>query len=181
MKQTICLMLAALAVSVLGSQSVEAASPVECRQFADFAIRINGNYQKARCPATPMMHGDRQRHYQWCLARPTTAVLDDQHAKQIAFDRCTAGRGARPQGAGLPPPQTGACTGLSGSYNGNSGTITVMNGNRIRVTVGPRRPVAFGTCSGNRLSVNFTDDRVITGVLNGRTIAWDNRTNWTRD
>ncbi len=91
MKRMTCLVLAAATVSVLGSQHVEAASQAECQQFADFAIRINGNYQKARCTATPLMHGDRQRHYQWCLARPTPAVLNDQHAKQLAFDRCTAG------------------------------------------------------------------------------------------
>ena len=90
MKRMTCLVLAATTVSIFGSQPVEAASPVECQQFTDFAMRINGNYQKARCPATPLMHGDRQKHYQWCLARPTKAVLNDQHAKQIAFDRCTA-------------------------------------------------------------------------------------------
>jgi hypothetical protein len=90
---------------------------------------------------------------------------------------------------GLPPaagpgPRPGpnlACNGLAGSYNRSASIITVGPGNSVTATVGPNRPPGRGTCDGSILRINFSDDRVVSGVFDGRTISWDNRTTWTRD
>lgn len=75
-----------------------------------------------------------------------------------------------------PPP----CNGISGLYNGGSTVNVARDGRSVQVMVNPRRPLAFGTCRGNRITVNFRDDRVISGVFDGQTIFWDNRTTWTK-
>lgn len=75
-----------------------------------------------------------------------------------------------------PPP----CSGISGLYNDGSTVNVARDGRSVQVMVSPRRPLAFGTCNGNRITVNFRDDRVISGVFDGRTIFWDNRTTWTK-
>ena len=151
MKQPTCLVLAATTVSILGSQPVEAASPVECQQFADFAMRINGNYQRARCPATPLMHGDRQRHYQWCLARPTPS-RPGRPARQAARIRSLHRAGAHaPSGAKsypaparqIEPPSTGpGCP--------RQGHALAAGNARAKVTF-------LNTNAGGTISINWID------------------------
>lgn len=89
------------------------------------------------------------------------------------------GRLVRTAATAAPPPP--ACNGLAGRYNRGASTVTVANDNRVRVTVGPNRPAGTGSCNGNRLTINFPDDRAISGIFTGRTIVWDNRTTWTKD
>lgn len=72
------------------------------------------------------------------------------------------------------------CDGMSGLYQGGMTVNVARDGRTVQVMVSPRRPLAFGTCRGNRLTINFTDDRVISGVYDGRSIFWDNRTTWTK-
>lgn len=99
---------------------------------------------------------------------------------------CLAGSSAIAQNwGGLPPrppvvTRPPPCNGISGLYNGGSTVNVARDGRSVQVMVNPRRPLAFGTCRGNRITVNFRDDRVISGVFDGQTIFWDNRTTWTK-
>lgn len=100
---------------------------------------------------------------------------------------CVAGASATAEnwGGGIlrPPVVRHAplpCNGISGLYNDGSTINVAKDGRSVQVMVNPRRPLAFGTCRGNRITVNFRDDRVISGVFDGRTIFWDNRTTWVK-
>lgn len=104
-------------------------------------------------------------------------------AVQAAFPGTAAS--AQVQGGGIlrPPVVTrppAPCNGVSGLYNGGSTINVGRDGRTVQVMVSPSRPLAFGTCSGNRITVNFRDDRVVSGVYDGRTIVWDNRTTWVK-
>jgi hypothetical protein len=175
--------------------ALAAASPVLAQGNAQFcgnyALNVTGVVDLAlkRNPAcldyTRGVHAVYNNHYEWCMRQPAATVQGAEANIRRLVAQCTGNAPTRPaQSASQPSAKTApaaACTGLAGRYNGGASTITVSPGNAIRVTVGPNRPAGTGTCSGNRLSVNFPDDRLITGIFNGRTINWDNRTTWTRD
>jgi hypothetical protein len=74
----------------------------------------------------------------------------------------------------------GACNGLSGYYGNVTAIVVGQDGKTVNVTLAGGRPNAYGSCSGNQLTVNFTDDKTIKGVFDGKTISWDNGTKWTK-
>jgi hypothetical protein len=78
-----------------------------------------------------------------------------------------------------PPP---ARINLVGSWNRGTATIVPRgNGFAVRLSNG-RGPFAGGFTGGDRISVNFVDDRgCCTGVTNGREIRWSNGTVWRKD
>lgn len=177
------------AVTLLGAGTASAMPPLQCQDFVNFAMRAQSEYYALGCPRTPLMHANREGHFQWCLARNEFQVRADRDAKAAALRSCQAnargprgGNGFGGQGFGGGPGfgGQGTCARIAGFYNGRAGTIASLGGDRIQVTVGRNRPVAYGTCRGNRLVVDFTDDHVISGVFDGRVIRWDNRTNWTK-
>jgi hypothetical protein len=73
-----------------------------------------------------------------------------------------------------------ACNGVSGLYDGGSTIHVARDGRSVQVMVSPRRPLVFGTCRGDRITVTFRDGRVISGVFDGRTLAWDDGSRWTK-
>lgn len=186
------------AFTLLGAGAASAMPPLQCQDFANFAMRAQDEYYALGCPRSPLMHANRDGHFAWCLARNEFQVRADRDAKAAALRNCKAnarpprggaGFGGPGPGFGGPGPGFGGpgfrgpapCSQISGFYNGGSGSILAMKGDRIRVTVGKARPVAYGTCRGDRLVVDFTDDHVISGVFDGRVIRWDNRTSWTKN
>ncbi len=72
------------------------------------------------------------------------------------------------------------CNGLSGYYGGVTAIIVGQDGRTVNVILDNGRPNAYGTCQGNQLTVNFTDDRTYTGTFDGRKISWSNGTSWTK-
>jgi hypothetical protein len=86
-------------------------------------------------------------------------------------------------GVTLSAPASAAdrCVGsVSGNYVGGMTIWPAPDGRGVIVTVSARRPTAYGTCLGDKLIVNFTDDHTISAVFDGRKIYWDNNTIWTR-
>ena len=69
---------------------------------------------------------------------------------------------------------------VSGNYVGGMTIWPSPDGRGVIVTVSARRPTAYGTCLGDKLIVNFTDDHTISAIFDGRKIYWDNNTEWTR-
>jgi hypothetical protein len=69
---------------------------------------------------------------------------------------------------------------VSGNYVGGMTIWPAPDGRGVIVTVNARRPTAYGTCLGDKLIVNFTDDHTISAVFDGRKIYWDNNTIWAR-
>ncbi|MGF3025642.1 hypothetical protein ACQVP2_22795 [Methylobacterium aquaticum] len=163
--------------ALLAGGRAEALPPLECQDFVNFAMSAQAQYYSRGCARIPLMHANREGHFRWCLARNEAQVRADRDAKAAALQSCLVSGGP----AGRPARPVAACNGLAGRYNGGASTITVASGDRIRVTVGPNRPVGVGSCRGSRLTVDFPDDRVISGFFDGRTIAWDNRTTWTKN
>lgn len=167
-----------LAGALLPVGQARALPPLQCQDFVNFAMSAQAQYYSRGCARIPLMHANREGHFQWCLARNEGQVRADRDAKAAALQSCLVSGG--PIGR-QPSRPVAACNGLAGRYNGAASTITVAPGDRVRVTVGPNRPAGTGSCRGSRLTINFPDDRVISGIFDGRTIAWDNRTTWTKD
>lgn len=158
-----------------------------CRQYAeimsDIAAEAIGKNPACLNPSKGV-HSVVQSHYDWCMRTPRQTVEGASDNIRRLSALCSGGRPPQPV-AGIRPapamPQPASpCARIAGIYNGGTASITTEPGNRVRVMVGPNRPNGTGTCQGDRLSVNFPDDRIITGIFNGRTISWDNRTTWTK-
>lgn len=82
---------------------------------------------------------------------------------------------------GFTSPTTGACSGLSGYYGNVTSIIVGQDGETVNVHLDDGRPNAYGTCSGNHLTVDFADfNTVVSGVIDGNTIRWSNGTTWTK-
>lgn len=78
--------------------------------------------------------------------------------------------------SGATHADAGKCNGLSGYYGGVTAIIVGADGSTVNVILDGGRPNAYGTCSANSLTVNFSDAHVITGTHDGKTITWDNGT-----
>jgi len=75
----------------------------------------------------------------------------------------------------------GPCNDLSGYYGNVTAIVVGADNKTVNVTLAGGRPLAYGTCSGNTLSVNFKQpDSVATGTFDGKTIKWSNNTTWTK-
>lgn len=77
-------------------------------------------------------------------------------------------------------PVPGSCEGISGHYGEGKGVVLGPDRTTLHVTMPNGRPNARGVCRNGNLTVNFPDDRSITGRFVGGTIRWNNGTNWTR-
>ena len=155
-------------------------APGFCQSYAANAAGMSDRAIK-RNPAcldySKGVHGNFKMHYDWCMRTATPSVHGAEANIRRLVTQCTGNaQPARPQQAAPRP-----CNGLAGSYNRGASIITVTGGNRVRATVGPTRPAGTGSCQGSGLTVNFSDDRVVSGTFNGRTIVWSNRTTWTKD
>ncbi len=167
----------------------------------DYSRGVHGNYQSHFdwCMKNPRssVHGAEaniRRLVSACTgnaARPATAAAPSGRPPQ---SNANAGASQRPAwldaqmkaapALGTPSPtpaQFLACNGLAGRFNRGASTITVSNGDRVHVTVGPKRPAGTGSCKGDKLTVNFPDDRTIAGTYGNRLLLWDNGTTWTKD
>jgi hypothetical protein len=155
-----------------------------CRSYSDQMVGMDQRGRQARCPGWTN-HSNWQNHYNWCAQQDPRRVRSALDQWRGRLDGCLASRGnvPPPPPRAVPPPQpprNSACNGLSGWYG--SAVVQVQGDFRtVHVDMRNGRPIAVGTCSGNRLTINFRDDRVISGVFNGRQIFWDNRTTWTRN
>lgn len=168
----------------LGAESAAAMTPQQCMQFTDYAMKAQAQYYARGCAPVRQMHAGRDNHYRWCMSNQDAVVRADLAAKSSLLKTCLASRPAPPPGPGFGGPRPGArppCATIAGYYNGRSASIVAEGGDRIRVIVSPTRPIALGTCNGNRLIVDFRDDHVISGLFDGRVIRWDNRTNWVKN
>lgn len=82
---------------------------------------------------------------------------------------------------GYATPAGGPCNGLSGYYGNISGIVVGKDGTTVNVALADGRPNAYGTCSGNRVTVNYTDfGRTTTGTFDGKVISWSDGTTWTK-
>lgn len=172
-----------VAFAGLGTGSAAAMTPQQCMQFTDYAMKAQAQYYARGCAPVRQMHAGRDQHYRWCMSNQDAVVRADLSAKGSLLKTCLASRSAPPLGPGFgrPPAARPACAFVAGYYNGRSASIVAEGGDRIRVMVSPTRPIARGSCVGNRLIVDFTDDHVISGIFDGRVIRWDNRTNWVKN
>lgn len=83
--------------------------------------------------------------------------------------------------AGTAYAAADSCNGLSAYYGSQTAIVVGEDGKTVNVVmVNGARPNAYGTCSGNQVMVNFTDDHQVTGTIQGDTISWDNNTTWTK-
>lgn len=89
---------------------------------------------------------------------------------------CTATLAAPSMAAPMPGP----CNGLSGYYGNVTAIVVGRDGKTVNVTMAGGRPNAYGMCTGRDLMVNFSDDKVIRGKFDGRTIFWENGTTWIK-
>lgn len=183
MKRMQAFVLAGIAAGFVVSGGVAQAQDF-CRSYSDQMVGMDQRGRQARCPGWNS-HANWQGHYDWCLRQDPRRVRSALDQWRGRLDGCLASQGINvpPPGRGYPPPhnQHGrACNGLSGWYG--SAVIQVQGDFRtVHIDMRNGRPIAIGTCSGNRLTINFRDDRVITGNFNGRQIFWDNRTVWTKN
>lgn len=100
-------------------------------------------------------------------------------AQSVSFDQSYSGRSVTNISAELSAP-TGPCNGLSGYYGNVTNIIVGEDGETVNVTMTDDRAPAYGTCSGNELTVNFADvGAVVSGTFDGSTIHWSNGTSWT--
>lgn len=167
----------------LGTDQAAAMTPQQCMQFTDYAMKAQAQYYARGCAPVRQMHAGRDNHYRWCMSNQDAVVRADLSAKASLLKTCLASRPAPPPGPGFggPPGMRPPCAFVAGYYNGRASSIVAEGGDRIRVIVSPTRPIARGSCVGNRLIVDFTDDHVISGIFDGRVIRWDNRTNWVKN
>lgn len=75
----------------LASSPAMALPPLQCQDFVNFAMDISQKYSARSCPRTPLMHTDRERHFQWCLGKNEAQVLADRRAKNATWQNCQAG------------------------------------------------------------------------------------------
>jgi hypothetical protein len=176
-----------VSVPALGSPaSSKVTASARLNQLAEpkFVLDVDAAGQRAGVEIPPRWLEELRRGgtlsmgYNW---KTSTWTLADAATSIGAVEDCVRARAKPARPAPVADAKAPVCAGIAGQYNGGASTITVGAGNAVRVTVGPNRPAGTGTCNGNRLSVNFPDDRLITGTFNGQTIAWDNKTTWTLD
>ncbi len=74
----------------------------------------------------------------------------------------------------------GPCNGLNGYYGNVTAIVVGQDGKTVNVTMANGRPNAYGMCRGKDLTVNFSDDKIIKGTFDGKTIRWANNTTWTK-
>ena len=74
----------------------------------------------------------------------------------------------------------GSCEGISGHYGEAKGIVLGPDRTTLHVTMPGGRPNARGFCRNGNITVNFPDDRSVSGRFDGATIRWNNGTSWTR-
>lgn len=183
---------AALVLAGAGAGSLTptpaAAQAFSCSGFADEMVKLDRQARALRCSGWSGS-SDWSMHRNRCLAEGEARTRRTLESWRATYGICAASGpggaiGGWPGGGGVRPPvvtrPAAPCEGVSGLYQGGMTVNVAKDGRAVQVMVSPRRPLAFGTCRGNRLTVNFTDDRVISGVYDGRAIFWDNRTTWVK-
>jgi len=85
-----------LGLAAVAATPAAALPPLQCQDFVNFAMSAQAKYYGRGCPRTPLMHANREGHFQWCLKRNDAQVNADRNAKAAALKSCLAGS--------APPP-----------------------------------------------------------------------------
>lgn len=102
------LLLALPALAILSATPAAAMPPLQCQDFVNYAMKAQAQYYARGCARTPLMHANREGHFQWCLKRNDAQVAADQRAKAAALRSCLASTGPvpRPQSAQMQSTAT---------------------------------------------------------------------------
>lgn len=123
-------------------------------------------------------HRLRRRRPCRTAGRPRACATPARGAAAVLLAASTIGLAAWP--AAAQPVPASPCHGLSGRYGGGAGIVVGPDRLHLTVTMPGGRPLAHGSCRGDRLRVLFPDDAGYTGVFDGQTIRWSNATSWQR-
>jgi len=85
------------ALAALAVTPASAMPPLQCQDFVNFAMSAQAQYYARGCARIPLMHANREGHFQWCLKRSDAVVNADRRAKAAALQSCLV--------ASAPPPK----------------------------------------------------------------------------